>query len=167
MKTVINYSTIDGNTEDITLSADDFHKLEKIFSEYIESEHALPDVVEECGISLTFTNACGIEAINDEYRDIAEPTDVLSFPMWENEDGKFAPPADWDDLPLGDIVVCPEIIAANAAENSRSERQETILVICHGFLHLLGFDHADDDARDVMWAKQDALVEKFMARDEQ
>ena len=72
--------------------------------------------------------------INKEYRETEGPTDVLSFAMWENEEGAFEPPADWESLPLGDIVVCPEAVAKNAAENGKSVESETVLVICHGFL---------------------------------
>jgi probable rRNA maturation factor len=67
------------------------------------------------------------------------PTDVLSFPL--DEDGL-----------LGDVVVCP----AEAARNNPNLAAELRLLVAHGVLHLLGFDHDDENDRRVMWAKQEA-----------
>jgi probable rRNA maturation factor len=66
------------------------------------------------------------------------PTDVLSFPL--DEDGL-----------LGDVVVCP----AEAARNNADLAAELRLLVAHGVLHLLGFDHQEEEARRVMWAKQE------------
>ena len=67
---------------------------------------------------------------------------------------------------LGDVIVCPEVAGANAEENGSSAEKEIALLICHGFLHLLGFDHAEDEERDVMWKAQTLLLENFMKKEE-
>lgn len=67
------------------------------------------------------------------------PTDVLSFPL--DEDGL-----------LGDVVVCPR----EAARNNADVAAELRLLVAHGILHLLGYDHEEDAERRVMWAKQEA-----------
>ena len=136
-------------------------RIEKVISDYIEAEKPLPEAAQECEISLTFAGEAQMAEINKEYRETEGPTDVLSFAMWENEEGAFEPPADWESLPLGDIVVCPEAVAKNAAENGKSVESETVLVICHGFLHLIGFDHAEEDERADMWARQERMVKEF------
>ena len=51
--------------------------------------------------------------------------------------------------------------AVTAAENGKSVESETVLVICHGFLHLIGFDHAEEEERLDMWARQERMVKKF------
>lgn len=122
----------------------------------------LPQTVQESAFSLSFFDKKGMQSINAKYREIDAPTDVLSFPMWENEEGLFTPPEDWDELPLGDIVVCPEIVAQNAKENGKSFNEELALVIFHGLLHLCGYDHDTDERKAEMWKEQDALVAKFM-----
>ncbi|MEG1799913.1 MAG: rRNA maturation RNase YbeY, partial [Synergistaceae bacterium] len=71
------------------------------------------------------------------------------------------PPSDWETLPLGDIMVCPDVVAKNASENNRTEEEETVLVISHGLLHLIGRDHDTEEREATMWREQDALVEEY------
>ena len=160
MKTTIHCGELHGEAESIW-NAGTAERIEKVISDYIEAEKPLPAAAQECEISLTFADAERMAEINKEYRDAEGPTDVLSFAMWENEDGGFEPPSDWDKLPLGDIIVCPEAVAKNAEENGKSVESETVLVICHGFLHLIGFDHAGEEERADMWARQERMVKDF------
>ena len=122
----------------------------------------LPQAVSECSFSLSFFDKSNIQQLNAKYREIDAPTDVLSFAMWENEAGLFAPAEDWEELPLGDIVICPEIVAQNALENGKSFNEEIALVVFHGLLHLCGYDHDTEDRKAKMWQEQDKLVAKFM-----
>lgn len=160
MKTTIHISGLSGVPGDFW-SGDMAARIEKVISDYIEAEMPLPNAAEECDVSLTFAAPQQMAEINSEYRGVDAPTDVLSFAMWENSDGIFEPPEDWISLPLGDIVVCPEIVAKNAEENGKSTESETALVIFHGFLHLIGFDHAEEDERLDMWARQERMVKDF------
>ena len=160
MKTTIHCGDLRGGAENLW-NAGMAERIEKVISDYIEAEKPLPEAAQECEISLTCAGEAQMAEINKEYRETEGPTDVLSFAMWENEEGAFEPPADWDSLPLGDIVVCPEAVAKNAAENGKSVESETVLVICHGFLHLIGFDHAEEDERADMWARQERMVKEF------
>lgn len=152
---------IECSDADINLS-----KLNKIFTSYITAHNVLGEDVNEVRISLTLAGEDEIKAINNQYREINEPTDILSFPMWENEAGNFEPPSDWRNLPLGDLVVCSDIVKKNAEENNKTFDQELILVLCHGFLHLIGFDHAEEEEKEIMWREQDALVAQFFALEE-
>ena len=136
-------------------------RLEPVAKNYLTEARIIPDAAADVEISLTFRSAEEIAALNSEYRKTEGPTDVLSFPMWEAEDGSFLPPQDWEVLPLGDIVVCPEIVAKNAVENGKTFEQETALVIFHGVLHLTGHDHDTEAGKAEMWRLQDAMVTEF------
>jgi probable rRNA maturation factor len=92
-------------------------------------------------LSLSFVTAEEMEDLHVRYMHEPGPTDVLSFPM--GEDGL-----------LGDVVVCPEV----AARNNADVEAELRLLVVHGVLHLLGYDHEEEEERRAMWAKQDAYV---------
>ena len=90
------------------------------------------------------------------FMDLPGPTDVLSFPMDE-----LRPPSDDEEPPLGllgDIVLCPTVTAAQAAENGRTPDSEADYLLVHGLLHLLGYDHAEPAEKKVMFDLNDRLV---------
>jgi probable rRNA maturation factor len=62
---------------------------------------------------------------------------------------------------LGDVVVCPEVAAANAPAQGHGTDREIMEITVHGLLHLLGFDHADSDSERAMLEKQTALTDRF------
>jgi probable rRNA maturation factor len=107
-------------------------------------------------ISVSFVEVEKIRELKARYLGEDHPTDVLSFPLFADEDG-FRPP-DWAELPLGDIVVCPDVARENALAERRSPEAELALLLVHGLLHLLGFDHSSEEERDRMWALQDRFV---------
>jgi probable rRNA maturation factor len=90
------------------------------------------------GVSVVFVSEPEMRRLNRERRGLDRPTDVLSF-AYRELDRRERRLADEDGL--GDIVVCPSRVRRQAAEIGRSCGQELALVIVHGFLHLLGFDH--------------------------
>ncbi len=137
-----------------------FKKMEVLFGDALEAEKVLPFACEKAEVSLTITGPQLIRELNLKYRDTDAPTDVLSFPLWE-ESSDFVPPKDWKSIPLGDIVACTDKIAENAEECCRSFMEELVLVLSHGFLHLIGYDHCDEATEKVMWAKQDSMVKRF------
>ncbi|MFV0451211.1 MAG: rRNA maturation RNase YbeY [Propioniciclava sp.] len=90
------------------------------------------------------------------FMDLPGPTDVLSFPMDE-----LRPPRAEEEPPLGmlgDIVLCPTVTAAQAAENSRTPEAEADYLLVHGLLHLLGHDHAEAEERRIMFGLNDRLI---------
>lgn len=118
----------------------------------------------EVQVSLSLVSKEEMRALNGQYRDIHEPTDVLSFPLWE-DDGMFAPPEGWEMLPLGDVVVSPEYILDYAQGLHAEYEREIVLVLIHGILHLLGFDHdTGEKERRLMWKEQEALRETYFDR---
>ena len=112
-------------------------------------------------ISLRMTSPEEISQLNGQYRDINEPTDVLTFPFFENE-GAFVPA--YSPLPqlLGEIVLCPQVINANADVHGASEISEFVLVIFHALLHLLAWDHDTPEKERKMWGVQEKYRDLFM-----
>jgi len=94
------------------------------------------------------------------------PTDVLAFPMDElrlpqpgtshNDHGSTEP--DNSDVLLGDVVICPQVAAAQARQAGHSTADEISLLCTHGILHLLGYDHAEPEEHATMFALQDKLL---------
>ena len=97
-------------------------------------------------ISFTFTDNEGICEINREYRGKDRPTDVLSFPMLEF-DGEVDAEFETEDgmVLLGDIVISLERAREQAEELNHSLRRELAFLTAHSMLHLLGYDHVDDE----------------------
>ena len=99
--------------------------------------------------------------INDEFRNLKEPTDVLTFPLYEI-DGKFVPEKKPLPLLLGDIILCPEQIAQNANLHNTEQLSELALVIFHGMLHLLAWDHDTPERQERMWRVQERFRDLFL-----
>jgi probable rRNA maturation factor len=89
-------------------------------------------------LSLSLVTPEEMEDLHVRYMQETGPTDVLAFPM---ED---------DDL-IGDVVVCPAV----AKRNNPDVQSELRLLVVHGALHLLGYDHQEEDDRREMWARQE------------
>lgn len=131
-------------------------KISGILGEYLAEIFPTSKDYDSADISLTFTSPDNIRALNREYRDIDEATDVLSFPMLDSE----IIPAGMPALLLGDIVICPEEVQRLHPELSCDEG--ICLMIAHSFLHLLGYDHDTQEAESAMWAKQDEISRKIL-----
>ena len=93
------------------------------------------------------------------------PTDVLAFPMDElrlpqpGTHGDHSPPdPDATETLLGDVVICPQVAAGQAAEAQHDVQDEIDLLCTHGILHLLGYDHADPEEHAEMFGLQDRLL---------
>jgi len=118
-----------------------------------------------CEVDVLFTDDEGIHAINLEQRGVDRPTDVLSFPMFQLTPG--APPT-LDDVeadpgtglvPLGDMVLSMERVAAQAREYGHSKRRELSYLVTHSVLHLLGYDHLDEGPMKAqMRAREEAIM---------
>lgn len=104
-------------------------------------------------ISLLLTGNEEIQIINREYRDKNEPTDVISFAYHETEDFDIGP---YDTL--GDIVISLEKVEEQAKEYNHSSKREFFYVLTHGILHLLGYDHIDENSKKEMRAKEEELL---------
>lgn len=107
-------------------------------------------------VSVTLTDNENIHALNLEYRDVDRPTDVLSFPTFDDEpDGEGY-------IPLGDIVISLERAREQAEEFGHSFERETAFLCVHSVLHLLGYDHelSPEDEKE-MFGKQEEILKKM------
>lgn len=119
-----------------------------------------------CEISVLITDDKGIQAINKEFRNIDDPTDVLSFPMQELKPGEFSAESseispETGRLPLGDIIISVERVKAQAKEFNHGGAREMSYLIIHSTLHLLGYDHLDEgEEKRKMRKRENIILEK-------
>ena len=122
----------------------------------------------EAEVSVTFVDDKEIRKINSEYRGIYKSTDVLSFPFNE-----FEIPGNFDDIEesvdafnpetgellLGDIILSADHITEQAIEYGHSETRELAFLVVHSMLHLMGYDHMEDEDRVIMEERQRKILE--------
>ena len=126
-------------------------------------EEIIKKVVEQCFkeekiensklyISITLTNPEHIHEINKQYRNVDRATDVLSFPMFEKKeiDEKIKNNDFEHEDVLGDIVISIEKVEEQAKEYGHSFEREFAYMLVHGFYHLMGYDHIEDDVKVIM-----------------
>ena len=112
-------------------------------------------------LSITFVDEAAMSDLHKEWMDLEGPTDVMSFPMdelREGREGELAP----EGL-LGDIVMCPTVAAQQARIAGHSTEEEMLLLLTHGILHLLGYDHVEPEEERVMFTLQRKLLLTFLA----
>ena len=112
-------------------------------------------------LSILLVDEATMADYHQRFMNLPGPTDVLSFPMDE-----LRPPADDEEPPeglLGDIVLCPRVTAAQAAENGRTPEGEADYLLVHGILHLLGYDHVTPEQERQMFGLQRQLLLTFFA----
>ncbi len=111
-------------------------------------------------ITVTFTNPRNIQNINKNYRNIDKPTDVLSFPMFQREeieqkikDNNFT----HEDI-LGDIIISIPRVEQQANEYGHSFERELSYMLVHGFYHLMGYDHIEEQDKKEMREKEEKVL---------
>ena len=117
-------------------------------------EQEFPSV--EADVSVVITDDAKVQSLNLQFRGVDAPTDVLSF--GEEETGSPFVTAPQAPLYLGDVILSFPRAQAQARELGHSTAEELRLLIVHGVLHLLGYDHATPEEQALMWARQDALL---------
>lgn len=150
--------TLDFNYEEL---------LKRVMEECLDYE----DCPYEAEISLLLTDNEEIREINKEFRNIDSATDVLSFPAIE-----YQAPGDFSDLEeaveeyfhpetgeliLGDIVISVEQAIKQAEEYGHSLVREMAFLTAHSMLHLMGYDHMEEEERSIMEAKQEEILDKL------
>jgi len=106
----------------------------------------------ETGLSVVITDNETVQALNRQYRDVDSPTDVLSFPA-------DALPPEIDEPPyLGDLIISYPYTLAQAQRQGHDPGHSFALMVVHGTLHLLGYDHDDDAGYAAMWEAQAAAL---------
>jgi len=111
-------------------------------------------------INIILTNPENIRRINNEYRKIDKETDVLSFPMFEKDELINIEKSVVTDV-LGDIVISIERVKEQANEYGHSFERELSYMVVHGFYHLMGFDHMNDQEKKEMRQKEENVLQKL------
>lgn len=134
-------------------------------------EETINKVLEECFvteglqntklyISITLTNPENIRKYNKKFRNIDKETDVLSFPMFEKEETSNLKNYEYEE-PLGDIVISVERVKQQAIEYGHSFERELAYMVVHGFYHLMGEDHIEEEDKKQMRAKEENVLNKL------
>jgi len=116
----------------------------------------------EAELSIAVVDNDVMEKLHVDWMDLPGPTDVLSFPMDELEPGKPGEPPVTGML--GDIVIAPEFATAQALEAGREPQAELDLLMVHGVLHLLGFDHEEPEEHQVMFDLQADILTAYESK---
>ena len=112
---------------------------------------------ENAEVSLSIVDKDTIHKLNKDYRNVDRETDVLSFPMDEEAFDNEGSPI----FLLGDIVICLDVARNQAAEFGHSLEREMMYLICHSTLHLLGYDHIEEDDKAKMRAKEKEVMKNL------
>jgi probable rRNA maturation factor len=114
-------------------------------------------------VSIVFTDSEMVQQLNRDYRGVDEPTDVLAFYMLPQGEGNdsFALPPD-EVTRLGEVIISYPQAIEQAKEQGHSLERELALLIIHGILHLIGYDHEDPEEEDEMRKREKELLEKCL-----
>lgn len=149
----INYKDIEKNEEyEKTIKK----VLEKCFNE---------ENMDKLGLYVSVTLTCPsyIRAVNKEYRNIDKETDVLSFPMFEQSEIEEIVKNQTNMVAdvLGDIIISVDRVMEQAQEYGHSFERELSYMVVHGFYHLMGYDHMNEDEKKIMRAKEENILNKL------
>lgn len=128
----------------------DLDLVEDAARETLQYEHA----PEEADVTIVLTGDEQVKELNRQYLDIDDTTDVLSFPA------DFIDP-DTTHTYLGDVIISYPKAKAQAESGGHSLENELKLLVVHGLLHLLGYDHVDEEEKAEMWAVQTEILSRL------
>jgi probable rRNA maturation factor len=142
--------------EDMDISESIVQMLQRLLELVAESEGLTAGEV-----ALTLVDNEVIHVLNREYRGIDRPTDVLSFAMRELGEDEPVIQLDQDEMSelLGDIIISIPQAVEQAKEYGHSFERELGFLFVHGFLHLIGYDHQDEEAERIMFSKQEQILQ--------
>lgn len=145
------------NEQEKMAPPEDIEHLIEICTAAALEEEGIDDTAE---VSVTLVDNEGIRELNKEHRDIDRETDVLSFPLGDDDGYEVDP--DNDAIMLGDIVISLEKAAQQAQEYGHSYRREVAFLITHSLFHLLGYDHVNSEEEEKeMFSKQEKVLDKL------
>ena len=133
-------------------------ELKRVF-ELVLSEEG---VERPCSVSVSVVSEGQMQDLNREWRGVDSPTDVISLECERPDDLDLAP---GEPCELGDIAMAPAVLAAQSERFGATPEDETRLMAIHSLLHLLGYDHIEEDEARVMEAREDELLALACGRD--
>jgi probable rRNA maturation factor len=130
----------------------------KIAQKVLEAEGVAPPYE----VSLVFTDSETVQELNRNYRGVDEPTDVLAFYMLSQQEADFSFVLPPDGVThLGEVIISYPQAVEQAREQGHPVEQELALLIIHGILHLLGYDHEEAEDEAEMRAREKELLEEI------
>ena len=142
--------------EEDSILPDRREPLTTLLTQAIKEAIRLSGGSEEAEVSLMLVDDQRIHALNQEYRGVDRPTDVLSFAL--QEDMEEEPDAVFEDEMLGDIVISAQRAREQAEEYGHSFEREIVYLAVHGTLHLLGYDHEEEQDKQEMRSKEEEVM---------
>lgn len=136
--------------------------IQKLVSDLLAHAVSEEGLIGETEVSVTFMSDESIQKVNAQYRGIDEPTDVISFALEELTEGEVAIIAEKGmPLVLGDILISVDTAYRQAEEYGHDHKREIGFLALHGFLHLLGYDHLNEEDEKKMFARQREILDSF------
>ena len=151
----------------IQINLDDIEedeKYSKIINQVLEKCYKVEKIdTTKIYINIILTNPEKIRQINKEYRNIDKETDVLSFPMFEKDelDKLLEKQENIEKDILGDIIISISKVIEQAKEYNHSFERELAYMVVHGFYHLMGYDHMEEEEKKVMRSKEENILEQL------
>ena len=133
-------------------------EFEKLFNDVVKESLRYEEFDPECEVSLSIVSNDEIQEINKQFREIDAPTDVLSFPLLTFEEGEQADVNENNEIMLGDIIISIDKAKAQAEEYGHGLRRELAFLTAHSMLHLMGYDHMEEEEQKEMFKKQDDIL---------
>ena len=145
----INYLDINKNLEN-----------EKIICKVIKRCFEIEDLLNSnLYVNIILTTPENIRKFNKQYRDIDKETDVLSFPMFEKEEiNNMIENGNKIEDTLGDVMISIPRVSEQAIEYGHSFERELSYMLIHGFYHLMGYDHMEEEEKKVMREKEEVVL---------
>ena len=131
------------------------------FEMIVQRASGIIEIPEGGCLSVIYVDPEQIHEINKEYRGIDRPTDVISFALMDEEDDYEVKE---EENQLGDIFINVRAISDQAVEYGHSLRREVCFLFTHGLLHLLGYDHMNEEEEKEMFALQDEILDALVKR---
>lgn len=124
----------------------------------VESENMHNLDKKRCEISVTFVDLDEIHELNKQYRGVDKPTDVLSFPQFDDLEEEIPEVC---EICLGDVVICEQKAREQAEEFGHSFERELVYLFTHSVLHLLGYDHMEDNEKKAMREREEEIMKQI------
>lgn len=138
--------------------------LQKTLSDIIVYAMEIEHFTGDYEVSLSVVSAEQIRELNADFRQIDRITDVLSFPMYEREElDEIEEKKEYEDyeVNIGDIVLCYNRAAEQAEEYGHSLKREICYLVTHSIFHLLGYDHMEEEEKQMMRTREEQVLSHF------
>lgn len=136
-----------------------WNRYRKDFEMILEKAQEVCQASNNACLSVIFVDKERIHEINREYRNIDRPTDVISFALLDSDEVLVE-----EESELGDIFINIEAVYDQAREYQHTIRREVNFLFTHGVLHLLGYDHMNEDDEKEMFALQDKIIDPLIKK---